>query len=347
MFALSCSVRLVLLCSPCLALFALSCSVRPVFLFVPHFAMLNLDSLQIFTDLVETGSFSRAAEKNFVSQSAVSQRLRTLETGYGQTLVDRGQGRGRVTATAAGEALYAGAKPLLAAAGALDAEMRQLSDEVAGVVRVATVYSVGLHALPPRLKPFLAAHPRVGVHLEYKQTDQVYDDVAGGGVDVGIVACPSAKRGLEVVPFAEEEMALVCAPEHPLAGLTEVSLSRLDGLAFIGFADDIPTRRLIDERLKAAGAKVKIASTFDNIETIKNLVEIGSGVSILPMGTVRQEQRAGTLAAVPFAAADAFTRPTGMLLKKTKARRAAVQAFVAAMQNKHEANAGEELKTPR
>ena len=269
-----------------------------------------------------------------MSQSAVSQRLRTLETDFGQTLVDRGQGRGRVAATPAGEALYAGAKPLLAAAGALDAEMRQLSDEVAGTVRVATVYSVGLHALPPRLKPFLAAHPRVNVHLEYQPTNQVYDNVAGGSVDVGIVACPLGKRGLEVIAFAEEEMALVCAPEHPLAALPEASLKQMDGLAFIGFADDIPTRRLIDEKLKAAGVRVKVASTFDNIETIKNLVEIGSGVSILPADTVRQEQRAGTLAAVPFAAADAFTRPTGLLLKKTKARRAAVQAFVEAMQRR-------------
>ncbi len=294
--------------------------------------MLNLDSLQIFSDLVDTGSFSRTAEKNFVSQSAVSQRLKALEADYGQTLIDRGQGRGKVSPTVAGDALYAGAKALLQSAAALDAEMRQLSDEVAGTVRVATVYSVGLHALPPRLKPFLAAHPRVNVHLEYKQTDQVYDDVVNGAVDVGIVACPSGKRGLEVVPFAEEEMVLVCAPEHPLAG-AEVSLRQLDGLAFIGFADDIPTRRLVDERLKAAGARVKVVSTFDNIETIKNLVEIGSGVSILPADTVRQEQRAGTLAAVPFTAADAFTRPTGLLLKKTKARRAAVQAFVEAMQN--------------
>lgn len=295
--------------------------------------MLNLDSLQIFSDLVETGSFSRAAEKNFVSQSAVSQRLKALEHDYGQTLLDRGQGRGRVTPTVAGEALYAGSKTLLSGAAALDSEMRQLSDEVAGTVRVATVYSVGLHALPPRLKPFLAAHPRVNVHLEYQQTDQVYDDVVSGSVDVGIVACPSRKRGLEVIPFAEEEMVLVCAPEHRFAAEAEITLKQLDGLAFIGFADDIPTRRLVDERLRRAGARIKVVSTFDNIETIKNLVEIGSGVSILPADTVRQEQRDGILAAVPFTAADAFTRPTGMLLKKSTARRAAVRAFVEAIQN--------------
>ena len=293
--------------------------------------MFTLDTLRLFTDLVETGSFSRAADKNFVSQSAVSQRLRALEREYGQTLLERGQGRGRVTPTPAGETLYRGARALLQSAQALDAQMRDLSDEVAGAVRVATVYSVGLHALPPRLKPFLAAHPRVNVHLEYEQTDKVYEDVAAGAVDVGIVACPAPRRGLAVTPFAEEEMALICAPEHPLARADRVALRQLDGLAFIGFADDIPTRRLVDERLRAAGARVKMAATFDNIETIKNLVEIGSGVSLLPADTARREERAGTLAVRPLAPADAFTRPTGLLTKQAGARRAAVRAFVDAM----------------
>jgi len=292
---------------------------------------INLDSLQLFIDLVETGSFSRAAEKNFVSQSAVSQRIRALEKEYGQTLLERGQGRGRVTPTAAGDTLYQGAKPLLQSAAALDAQIRQLSDEIAGTVRVATVYSVGLHALPPRLKPFLAAHPRINVHLEYEQTDKIYDDVASGVLDVGIVACPAPRRGLEILPFAEEPMAVILAPEHPLARQQEVTLRQLDGLAFIGFADNIPTRRLVDEHLHRANVRVKIVTTFDNIETIKNLVEIGSGISILPAGTVSQEQREGTLVFLPFIPADVFTRPTGLILKTTKARRAAVRAFVEAM----------------
>ena len=295
--------------------------------------MFNLDTLQLFCDLVETGSFSRTAEKNYISQSAVSQRLRAMEREYGQTLLDRGQGRGTVTPTDAGRILLEGARRLLREASGMEAQLRGLSDEVAGTVRVATVYSVGLHALPPRLKPFLAAHPRVNVHLEYRQTGEVYQDVASGAVDVGIVACPTPRRGIEVIPFAEEDMALVCAPEHPLADRPAVALRDLDGLAFIGFADDIPTRKLIDDRLRAAGVRVRFVTTFDNIETIKNLVEIGSGVSILPRDTVRSETGAGSLAAIPFLATDAFRRPTGLVLKRSVTRRAAVRAFIEAVRN--------------
>ena len=297
---------------------------------------MNLETVQMFWDLIETGSFSRAAEKNFVSQSAVSQRLRALEREYGKTLVERGQGRGRAAPTSAGQLLYDSGKRLLQDAATLETQLREESDEAAGTVRVATVYSVGLHALPPRLKPFLAAHPRINVHLEYQQTAQIYQGVANGSVDVGIVACPAPRRGIEIVAFDEEPMALVLAPEHALAQFQTVQMQQLDGIAFIGFADDIPTRRLVDDALEKARVRVRVrlVSTFDNIETIKNLVEIGSGVSILPLDSVRQEVRAGTLAAVSFAPEDAFTRPTGLLLKTAKTRRAAVQAFVDAIREK-------------
>lgn len=294
---------------------------------------MNLTVLKVFCDLVETRSFSRAAERNFVSQSAVSQQIRALERNYGQALVERGKGKGQIVPTEAGHILYEGGKSLLHEAAELDARLRGLSDEIAGTVRVATVYSVGLHALPGRLKPFLAAQPKVNVHLEYSQTGKIYQDVQSGLVDVGIVAVPAPRAGIEIVSFGEEAMALICAPEHPLAAEPTVALSQLEGLPFIAFADDIPTRRLIDMHLREAGVKVRVLMAFDNIETIKNLVEIGSGVALVPEDTVRQEARAGTLTVVPLSPADAFCRPVGLLLKKTKSRRASVRAFVEAMQS--------------
>lgn len=292
---------------------------------------LELRSLRLFCDLVATGSFSRAAERHFISQSAASQKLRTLEREVGQELLERGRGKGRISPTEAGRILYEGAMPLLREAEALEARMRSLSDEVAGTVRVATVYSVGLHALPGRLKPFLAQYPKVNVHLEYSQTNKVYQDVLSGAVDVGIVACPTARTGIEVISFGEEEMTLISAPEHPLARRATIALSDLEGLPFIGFADDIPTRRLIDEQLRKAGVKVQLVTAFDNIETIKNLVEIGSGVALVPEDTARQEAREGTLALVALDPDSAFRRPAGLLIKQAGVRRAAVRAFIDAM----------------
>jgi DNA-binding transcriptional LysR family regulator len=292
---------------------------------------MELIALKLFCDVMDTRSFSRAADRNFMSQSAVSQRLRSLESDLGQVLLERGKGKSKITPTEAGLLLYAGAKQLLHDMAELEAQVRSLSDEVAGIVRVATVYSVGLHALPRRLKPFLGKHPRVSVYLEYSQTGKVYQDVLSGTVDVGIVAVPTPRAGIEIFPFDEEPIALICAPEHPLARETTVRLAQLEGLPFIAFTEGIPTRRLIDEHLREAGVTVKVVMTFENIETIKNLVEIGSGVSLLPEETARKEVREGTLAIVPLAAEDAFLRPTGLLLKQSGVRRAAVRAYVEAM----------------
>lgn len=291
----------------------------------------NLSALKLFCDVVETRSFSEAAERNYISQSAASQRLHALERALGQTLIERERGRSGVRPTEAGQILYEGGKHLLHEVAELEARLYGLSDEVSGTLRVATVYSVGLHALPGHLKPFLAAYPRVNVHLEYSQTGKIYQDVLSGAVDVGIVAVPKERAGIVVIPFEDEAMVLICAPEHPLARCQEIRLAQLEGQAFIGFSGDIPTSGLIDEHLRRAGVRVRTVMTFDNIETIKNLVEIGNGVALVPEGTAAKEVREGTLVIVPLAPEESFRRPTGILIRKTGAQRAVVRAFVTAL----------------
>ena len=292
---------------------------------------MDLTALKLFCDLVETGSFSRTAERYELSQSAVSQRLRTLELEYGQTFIERSQGRSKIEVTEAGRVLYEGAKSLVEKAKQLDTLVRSLSDEAAGTIRVAAVYSLGLHAIPPRLKPFLTEYPKVNVHIEYCQGGRVITDVLTGAADVGVVAVPTPRAGIEIVPFGSEKMCVVCSPEHKLARQTEVSLKDLQGEPFIAFEGDIPTRKLIDSKLSERKVSVNIVQAIDNIETIKNLVEIGTGITILPAGTALQQQLEGTLAVIPFTEADRFVRPAGLILKKSGPRRAVVRKFVEEM----------------
>src|SRR5216110_1895152 len=121
---------------------------------------MHVETLKTFCDLVETGSLSRAARLDLVSQSAVSQQLRALERRYGHRLIERAPRVG-ARPTDAGRLFYDEVKPL-----------RARSDVVAGTVRVATVYSVGLHTLPPTIKHCLAAHPSVNVRLQYRRTNE-------------------------------------------------------------------------------------------------------------------------------------------------------------------------------
>src|SRR4029434_4765339 len=117
-----------------------------------------METLKTFGNRVDTGSLSRAARLNLVSQSAVSQQLRALERRYGRRLIERAQRIG-ARPTEAGQVLYDELKPIVERLGRLDQRLRERADVVAGTVRVATVYSVGLHTLPRVIKRCLAEHP--------------------------------------------------------------------------------------------------------------------------------------------------------------------------------------------
>ena len=156
---------------------------------------MHVETLKTFCDLVETGSLSRAARLNLVSQSAVSQQLRALEQRYGGRLIDRAPRIG-ARPTELGRLLYEEIKPFLERLTALEQRMRARPGVVAGTVRGATVYSVGLHTLPPVIKRCLADHPKVSVQLSYRRTDEVYAACLAGDVDFGIVAVPARRPPL-------------------------------------------------------------------------------------------------------------------------------------------------------
>ncbi|HLI49476.1 MAG TPA: LysR family transcriptional regulator [Chthonomonas sp.] len=292
---------------------------------------MDLKDLQLFCDLVETGSFSKTAQRNFITQSAVSQRIRILERELGRTLLSRQKGKGKVELTDAGRLLYEGARSLVREAMALEERLKGFADSMEGTVRIATVYSVGLHELPGRLKPFLRQYPQVSVHLEYSSTARIYDDVFSGAMDIGIVAVPTTHVGIEVLPFSEEPMALICPPEHPFARLETIGLHQLNGQNFVTFDVNIPTRKLVDEQLRLAGVRVRIVNTCDNIEMLKNLVELGQGISLVPEITARKEAREGSLVIVPLAPEDAFCRPVGLLLRRRNPQRTVVRVLVEAL----------------
>jgi DNA-binding transcriptional LysR family regulator len=286
----------------------------------------HIETLQTFCHLVETGSFTKAAQLGFISQSAVSQQLKTLEARYGVALIERGSRR-RLAPTDAGRLLYVECRELLDRFRRLEEQLRAPSDTIAGTVRLATVYSIGLHELPPYVTRFMKAHPGVKVHVEYSRTDKVCDACVEGTVDFGIVAFPLRRANLTVLPWHEEKLVLACAPAHRLARRRRVRLAELAGEPFIAFERDIPTRRTIDRMLRTHRVAVDVVMEFDNVETIKRSVEVGTGLTILPDSTVVRERRTGMLATADFAEGP-FTREVGIVHRRGRALSAAAQAFV-------------------
>ncbi len=175
---------------------------------------MQLESLKMFCDVVETGSFSRAAQLNHVTQSAVSQQIRALENRYEQKLLSRSARQ--VTPTPAGERLFRGCKEILARFAEVEKEIREQSTAVQGTSTVSTIYSVGLHELHSVQKQLLKTHPKVNMRLNYRRNDQVYDDVILGAAEIGIVAYPQPRAGVDILPFRDDKLGVVCAPNHPL-----------------------------------------------------------------------------------------------------------------------------------
>jgi LysR family transcriptional regulator, transcriptional activator of the cysJI operon len=156
----------------------------------------------------------------------------------------------------------------------------------------------------------------VNVRVEYRRSSEVYLSVLDGRADIGLVAYPSPRRGLQAVTFWSDRLALICSPSHPLASRRRIPLSALQGEKFIAFSPDLPTRREIDRRLRSEGVKVQLVLEFDNIETVKRAVEIENGVSIVPETAVRAEVEAGLLATVEFSD-PVMRRPLGALIRRS------------------------------
>ncbi|HEU4391627.1 MAG TPA: LysR family transcriptional regulator [Blastocatellia bacterium] len=284
-----------------------------------------IETFKVFCDLVETKSFSKAAEKNFISQSAVSQQVRALETKFARKLIDRG--RGAAEPTEAGRAFYDRAKLILDRFNRLEEEIMERPNTISGNVRVATIISVGRHELPPYVKRFITEHPRATIEIDYRQADQVYDLILSGAADVGIVAYPVRHPELEVVPFRDDQLVFVCSPAHRRARTRRINLRQLEHERLIGFEWGTPTRKAIDRALRESGVAPRYVMEFADVEVIKRMVEVDAGVAILPDFSVAQELRNKTLRALPFAGKKYF-RPIALIYKRTGERSAAARTFI-------------------
>lgn len=295
---------------------------------------MNLDVLKTFCDLVDTGSFSKAAQINYVSQSAVSQQLAKLERDLQTQLVNRGGGL--VAPTEAGKALYAGSKEILRRWEVMQGEVRSVADSIRGVLRVGTIYSVGLYQLEPYIRRFLREHPEVNVRVEFERANRIYSAVASGEMDLGVVAYPESQRSIEIIPFVTDQLVVAMRPDHPLAGQDNIDPSALEGMHFVAFSPDIPTRRNIDKLLRGHHVTVNIRMEFDNIETIKRAVEIGSGISVLPLQTIEPEVKHGELTFARIKRGNKWTRPLGILRRRGKAPSPAENMFLSMFRKKPE-----------
>jgi len=285
----------------------------------------TLSEARLFREIAQTRSITRAATHCGISQSAATQHLQEVEKRLGVGLVDR---RTRPLALTAAGKLYAEfCRDILRRQERFQAALGRLKGDAEGTVQVASIYSIGLSEMTRVRAEFKRRHPRAHLQVDYLRPEKIYGAVLQDQADLGLVSYPVAKRELAVIPWRQEQMAVAMAPSHPLARKALCSPADLEGQDFIGFDEDLLIRRELDRFLREQGVTVRMLMQFDNIQTIKEAVALGQGISILPERTMQAEIEQGRLVSVPLDA-PGLLRPLGIIHRKQKQFNLATQAFL-------------------
>lgn len=286
---------------------------------------MHVHQLKVFRDIAQTTSISRGAEMNGISQSAASQLLSQMEKQLGVELFDRS--RRPLRLTRAGKIYSEGCRDVVRRYEELDSQIESLKKEVVGSVRVVSIYSIGLYEMARIKEEFEALHSRANVHLEYMRPEKVYRAVSEDQADLGLVSYPNPGKNLVSIPWRMERMVLVCHPSHPLAAKKSVLPADLGGQEFVSFDPDLSIRKATDRFFRDHGIHRRVVLEFDNIQMIKEALSIGSGISILPERTVRQEASEGKLATLSIET-EGLVRPVGIVHAKRKSFSPAATAFL-------------------
>jgi DNA-binding transcriptional LysR family regulator len=298
--------------------------------------LVTLEHLRLFRDIAQTRSLSRAAEMNGITPSAASQQVDQVEKNLGATLLDRSTRP--LSLTQEGRLYSEMCRDILRRREEFQASLDQLKVAVSGTVRVAAIYSVGLSEMSELEAEFERRAPEARLEVEYLRPEKVYEAVADDRVDLGLVSYPEPTREIAVLQWRREEMVLAAAPSHPLAYRDRISAEDLNGVEFVTFDDNLPISREISRWLRAHGVEVNTTMRFDNIQTIKEAVILGSGVSIVPARILHSETADGRLRAVRLTE-PGLSRPLGIIHRKKKRFARAAQAFLDLLQESPAAEA--------
>lgn len=287
---------------------------------------MHLRDLELFCEVATLRSFSQAAKMLGVSQPVASETVKAIEDRLGLPLINRG--KRPLELTPAGRTYLEGCRELLEGYRRLQDRVLQSRDKVVGPVRVAAIYSVGLLQMDCYVKQFEHLYPDAALELRYVQPDAVLERVQNDEADLGLVSFPPKRSAeLNCIPWQEQEIVVVVPPQHRLAVRTRMQAVELDGESLVTFTTELRIRSEMDRWLKLARVSVDVVHEFDNIENIKRAVEVGSGIALLPIPTVRRELEIGSLKALHLEDVR-WTRPLGIVHRKHKDLTTAARRFL-------------------
>lgn len=249
---------------------------------------MDIQNLQAFISVSEIGSFSKAAEKLFITQPAVSKRISALEHELNIALFDR-IGK-KVQLTEAGMAMLPSAKRILAELEESRRVISNLSGKVGGPLRLGTSHHIGLHRLPPVLRAYTANYPDVDLDIHFMDSEDACESVLKGDLELAISTLPEKPmENLTTNIVWHDPLGIVISKDHPLNGRKNITIDELLDHPTILPSQSTFTRGLMEKAINLDNRKLKIAMETNYLETIKMMVSIGLGWSVLPLSMLSDD----------------------------------------------------------
>lgn len=238
-------------------------------------------NLHAFLEIARCGSFSQAAHNLHLTQPAISKRIHSLEEDLNIKLFDR-IGR-QVRLTEAGNALLPRAHQLLTDIEDIRQAVSDISGPISGILKVGTSHHIGLHRLPPILRKFTTDHPQVRLDLRFIDSEEAYESVLSGELELGIVTLPPTPDSRLIARVVwDDPLAFVAGKDHPLAQQNHLSLQDLSNHSAILPSSSTFTRQIAAKLFQQSGLELQVSMTTNYLETIKMMASIGLGWSVLP-----------------------------------------------------------------
>ena len=285
---------------------------------------MDFDQLETFLEVARHASFSRAAEKRFRTQPAISSQIRALEEEIGGKLFDRSGGK--VSLTAAGKVFQKYAEQALEDRRTALASVAEVERVPRGEIVVGANEATCLHVLPEVFAEFKRQYPKVSVSIIRSEHAKIMESIFDNTVDFGVVSLPVTDPRLTIVPIHRDELVIIASPGHPLARMNAAPLAEVAKFPLL-----VPkvgrTRDLMEQLFDERRLKMNISMELDSSELLKRFVAADVGVGLIARSSVQEDAKVGLLAAIPIADVH-IRRDLGLVFRKDKALSRAALAFI-------------------